>query len=117
MSPADHTSPQLVRGYTLGLGIVAALFLLSAISVYSTADSPTTEEPIRWAFVLTGRLSLAVAGLCAFVVFLRARGSQFATGASDALNVLLFLYFPIGTATSLYYWRAIRGRERISRAA
>jgi hypothetical protein len=83
------------------LGVVAAFFVLSAITMYSTADSPTTDEEIRWAVILTARLSLAVAGLCGLVSFLRARGSEFATGATDAFNVLLFLYFPFGTAASL----------------
>jgi cytochrome bd-type quinol oxidase subunit 2 len=116
-SSREEVAPPLVRRYTLALGIVAAFFALGAISIYSTADSPTTEQSVRWAFVLAGRLSLAIAALCALVTYLRARGSQFATGATDAFNVFLFLYFPFGTAASLYYWLAIRKRERSPRAA
>ena len=117
ISRADESGARLVRGYTLGLGIVSAFFILGAITMYSTADSPATEEPIRWVFILTGRISLAVAALCAFVTFLRARSSEFARGATDAFNVLLFLYFPFGTEASLYYWLAIRKRERNAAAA
>jgi len=116
-SNAKQSVPTLVRGYTFGLGVVAAFFVFGAVSIYSTADSPTVGESSRWAFVLAARLSVTVAALCALVAFLRARESAFAKPATTAFNILLALYFPIGTAAAAYWWYAIRPREQDPHAA
>jgi hypothetical protein len=60
---------------------------------------------------------VAVAALCGFVAFLRARQSPFATQATTAFNVLLALYFPFGTAAAAYWWFSVRPRERQRHAA
>jgi len=109
----DHDGgPNLARGYTLALGIVATLFLLGALTTYSMAENPEIDPSVQWAFIFTTRLNVAVAAITGLVVYLRVRKSQFAIGATGALSILLAFYFPVGTAVFLYWWFGIRRRER-----
>jgi hypothetical protein len=112
---ADTTT--LVRGYTLALGVVAVFLALGAVSIYSTAENPTVDPTILWAFTLAARMNLAFAAITGLVALLRARDSSYAIGATTALNVLLSLLFPFGTAAFLYWWFVVRKRERAAAAA
>jgi hypothetical protein len=104
--------PSLVRGYTLALGIAAAFFALGAVSMFAGAENPALDPMARWASVLAARMSVAIAVIAGFVTYLRARESAYAPGATAALNVVLALFFPFGTAVFLYWLLAIRKRER-----
>jgi hypothetical protein len=97
-------SPPLVRGYTLALGIFAVFCALSAIISYSMAENPDSDPSLRWAHILMARLEIAFAVITGLVTYLRARGSQFALGATTAFNILIALYLPVGTAAFLYWW-------------
>src|SRR5262249_52952098 len=103
--------PSLVRGYTTALGIVGAILLLNAAALglpwIIAPLPPDTQRLLR----LVAEGELIFSALIGVVFVLRVNGSRRALPATEALNVLLMILVPIGTACALYWAVAIRSRE------
>ena len=90
------------RIYTILLIVLAFWEVLSIISVEFVSHSPTMEQQSRWAMQMVACLEAAF--LVAMVTTLILRGVAPGAGriATKALNIILLLLLPLGTALGIY---------------
>src|SRR4030095_7919650 len=89
------------RIYTTLLIVLAFLYVLSIITMASMAQSPTVTPESRWVFVMTAWIEAAY--LAAMVATLILRGTAPAAGriATKALNIIMLILLPFGTALGI----------------
>ena len=107
----DVFAMRFVRGYTVALFVLAAIFVVSSLAIFSFRDAPTTPPETRWNFTFTGQLELFLAAITSLVATLRVKRSQFAYLATAALSCFLAIFVPIGTGYFLYWLLRVRRLE------
>ena len=108
--PAEPPSARHNRIYT-ALLIALALFCgLGMISLFAMSRSPTMAPESRWMFqMLVGIYALLIAAMVATLI-LRGVAPRAGRVATMALNILLLIVFPFGTALGIYgLWKVDRG--------
>jgi hypothetical protein len=99
-----------VNSYTVLLFVCFALFLSAAVvSVWLSLTRVKELRDILW---FVAALEVLVAFQCCALAVGRACGARWAAPATAALNVLLVLWFPGGTALAAWWYFSIRPRER-----
>jgi hypothetical protein len=90
------------RIYSILLIVLAFFYVISLITMASMIQSPAVKPESRWVFVMTARIEAAY--LAAIVVTLILRGAAPAAGriATKALNIIMLLLIPFGTALGIY---------------
>ena len=90
------------RIYTILLTVLAFLYVISLITMFSMSQSPTVRPESRWVFVMTGWIEAAY--VAAMLVTLILRGTAPAAGriATKALNIIMLILIPFGTALGIY---------------
>jgi len=100
--PAESPSARHNRIYTILLIVLAAFCGLGMISMIFTSRNPTIPAESRWVFqMMVGIYAVLVAGMVATLIL---RGTAPSAGriATKALNIVLLIVFPFGTALGIY---------------
>jgi hypothetical protein len=103
-----ETSPEYVKGYSITLLCLGAFFLLGALQLVlfqGDRDNPSVQ------FISAVLCLLGFS--CLTVSLLRWARLPAALPATEALSLLMFVAFPLGTIVSLYWLRNVRPREPI----
>jgi hypothetical protein len=110
LEPLDYAAPTSAESkharhnviYTALLIALAFFFCLGMISLYFVTQSPTFAAESRWAFhMIMGVYAALVAGVVITLV-LRAAAPRAGRIATLALNIVLLVVFPVGTALAIY---------------
>lgn len=97
--------------YNSLLGALAFLFLLGCMSMFAFSQNPILPPETRWVFRLS--MAIAAAYVLAAVVTLVVRFKVPAARrpVTLAMNVVLLIHFPMGTALGIYgLWKVDRHR-------
>jgi hypothetical protein len=100
------------RIYTTLLIVLAFLYVMSLITMISMTGSPTVKPESRWVFVMTAWIEGVF--VAAIVVTLVLRGTAPGAGriATKALNIVMLLLIPFGTALGIYgLWKVDKEGE------
>lgn len=102
MSASHSLMDNHSRTYTILLIVLAFFCVISVITMLSFSQSPTMEPESRWVFVMTAAIEALF--VVAIIVTLILRGTAPAAGriATKALNIVLLVLFPFGTALGIY---------------
>jgi hypothetical protein len=98
----DMSANRHNRIYTILLIVSAFLLLTSIITMLSMTRMPGIAPDAQWVFEMTACSEAAY--LAAIVITLILRGKSPAAGriATTALNIVLLVLFPLGTALGIY---------------
>jgi hypothetical protein len=101
-SPDESSAARHDRVYTVLLIVLAFLCGLGMISIGFMSRNPKLAPESRWVFQMTACIYAAL--LAAMVVTLILRGVAPRAGrtATMALNIILLIVFPLGTALGIY---------------
>jgi hypothetical protein len=100
--PAESPSARHNRIYTTLLIVLAAFFSLGMIGMFFMSRNPAVPAESRWVFQMS--LCIYAALVAGMVVILILRGTAPGAGriATKALNIVLLVVFPFGTALGIY---------------
>src|SRR5262245_34400072 len=111
MDQASPPAPILVTSthdkiYTTLLGVLAFFFVMATVSMTGFADSPTMNEQSRATFRWVSKIVACYAAACVAVLLLRLLAPAYRKWPTLGLNVILLVYFPIGTPLAIYgFWK------------
>jgi hypothetical protein len=92
--------------YTTLLGVLGFFFLISIPTMYGLAHAPSTPPETRWIFMGMAVTELLYALAVVAVGVIRIWFPDHRRWPTVAVNVLLLLYFPLGTALAIYgFWK------------
>ena len=105
----QNVSQRTWFNYTVALYILG-LLMLDATLVFKFALGPGGPDDQLLGFIKLGTLAIALAAIATGV--LRSANLHWAHWATFILNVLLVLWFPLGTAFALVWFFGVRKHER-----
>src|SRR4051812_8767344 len=100
--PLEAATTRHNRIYSALLIALAALFALGMISIFSISHSPTIPPESQWTLELVIRIYAALLAAMVATLTLRAVAPRAARTATMALNIVLLIVFPFGTALGIY---------------
>src|SRR5438128_608870 len=86
------------RTYTVLLIALTFFYVLAVISMVFMGRSPTVPEESRWVFQMTAWLNAAFAAAMVATLILRGVAPGAGRIATKALNIVLLILIPFGTA-------------------
>jgi hypothetical protein len=111
MDQVSQATPILVttkhdKVYTTLLGVLAFFFVVGAISLMGFASNPRMPEESRAVFRMTSGVLACYIAACIAVVLIRILAPAHRKWPTFGLNIILLLYFPIGTPLAIYgFWK------------
>src|SRR5258708_18266 len=97
--------------YNSLLGALALLFLLGCMSMFAFSQNPNLPPESRWVFRLSMAMAAAYAVAAAVTLVVRFKAPAARRAVTMAMNVVLLLHFPLGTALGIYgLWKVDRNR-------
>jgi hypothetical protein len=88
--------------YTTLLGVLTFLLLLSAVSLNTFLQRPNLPEHSKFVFRMSRNIQICYALACAAVLVIRLAAPTKRKWVTLALNIILLLCFPFGTALAIY---------------
>lgn len=108
--PVESATARHNRIYAALLVALALFFVLGMVSLLGMSRRPAMPPESRWAFeMIVGVYAVLIAAMVATLV-LRGVAPRAGRVATMALNVVLLLLFPFGTALGIYgLWKVDKG--------
>ena len=100
--PDEAARIQHNRTYTALLIALTLFCMLGMISIAGVSRGPTMQPESRWAFQMIVQLYRVLVGAMVVTLILRWVSPRAGRIATLALNVILLLLFPFGTALGIY---------------
>ena len=96
--------------YNSLLGAIGFLLLLGGVGMFTLSQSPDLPPESRWVFRMSMAVGAAYALAAAVTLVVRFKAPAAARRTvTMAMNVVLLLYFPLGTALGIYgLWKVDR---------
>ena len=96
--------------YTALLTALAFFFSMSAVTMFFLSRSSEMSPDSRWVFEMTACIELLYVAAMVATLILRGVAPKAGSVATLALNIILLLFIPIGTALAIYgLWKVDKG--------
>lgn len=97
--------------YNALLGALGFLLLLSGASMLAFSGNPNLPADGRWVFRMSVVVAWMYALAAAVTLVVRFKAPAARRPVTMAMNIVLLIYFPLGTALGIYgLWKADRSR-------
>src|SRR3954465_8711367 len=90
------------RTYTVALIVMAFLYGLGVITMAFMSRSSTLPERSQWVFQMTAWMNGAFTAAMVTTLILRGVAPDAGRIATNALNIILLISFPLGTVLGIY---------------
>ena len=100
--PVESATARHNRTYTALLIALALFCALGMISIFSISRSSTIPPESRWTFEMIIRIYAALIAAMVATLILRGVAPRAGRVATTALNIILLIVFPFGTALGIY---------------